>query len=311
MVMKKSQTTSKSSAKTAKSSVKNKITAAAKTVKKPEIKKTVKAAKAPGTKLSGPKTASKPAAPKSGTEIKKPLKTIEVKKPVKGNIAAKKPDKTSAAIAKGKKTRPKESLETISFGKSAAPGKKPLKKSPVKIVTAKTKATQEKTIKPLTTKKPSLQKVSKVVAGKTEGKTVKGIKAPAKTAGAAIKGKKSTAKTVNTGPLQKKSAISSTIPQIKETVKKETILKPKGKTKATLSTSIKTINKKVKPSLIAPGPSTSIIKKSVAPNTTAPQTETKPKKASKLKVFLPQEELLPEEAQMTHPPQLPQEYGEN
>src|SRR4030066_807492 len=153
MVIKKSQTTSKSSAKTAKSTVKKNITdSKTKTVKKPEIKKPLKAEKAPGTKLSRPKTAAKSAAKpvmKSGSEIKKLIKTIEVKKTKTGKITTKKPDKISVATAKGKKAPPKESLKKISLSKSETPVKKPVKKSPVKIVNAKTKITQKKTIKPV------------------------------------------------------------------------------------------------------------------------------------------------------------------
>ena len=308
MAIKKSQTKSKTSAKTAKSSVKKNITDTTKTVKKPDIKKPLKAVKAPATKLSRPKTASKPAGAKSGPEIKKPIKR---------NIAAKKPDKTPATMAKGKIARPKKSLQTIGPGKSATPEKKPLKKSPAKIVPSKTKVAQEKTIKPLITKKPAATKVSKVVAGKTKEKTVNTAKAPAKTvktAGPKVSQEKTIKPVITKKPaatkvskvVAGKSTISSTIPQIKETIKNKPISKPKEKTKAPLSTSIKTIKNKVTPPSITPGPPTSIIGKTAATITT-PAAETKPKKISKLKVFLPEEELPPEEAQR----KLPEEYGEN
>jgi hypothetical protein len=374
MVIKKSQTTSKSSAKTVKSSAKKSITGSkTKTVKKPEIKKPVKPVKtkkAPGEKLSGPKTAAKPAAKqviKPGFEIKKLIKNIGVKKTKTGKIVEKKPAKTSAATAKGKKAQPKESLKKISLSKPEIQGKKPLKKSPSKIVDAKARITQQKTTKPAGTKKPSAQKVSKVVAGRAEVKTAKKIKTPAKTISAAAKEKKSTVKTA--GPeitpaktikplstkkpsvqkvskavakraevrtpnkiktpaktvgaavkakestvktsFPKKSAIISTIPQIKETVKQKTVLKPKKKTEAPLSTIRKTSKKKGASSLITAEPLPVISKKTTVTYTTPPQAETVPKKAAELKVFLPEEELPPEEAPQAAFPQLPEEYGGN
>lgn len=345
MAIKKSQTTSKSPAKTATASAKKKITDTAKKAKKPESKKPIKALKAPVTKLSKPKTASKPAGAKSGPAIKKPLKAV----------ASKKPAKTSVAIKKGKKAQPKGPLKTISPVKAATPEKKPLKKSTAKIVPSKAKVTQGKAIKPSASKKPSARTVSKVAAKKKEGKTAIKTKAPSKTVNAAIKKRKITAKPVKTAApkvtqektikpsaskkpsapkpskvaagktaiktkapsktaitgIKKKSAISSTVPEIKETKMNEAALKPGGKTDAPLSTSIKTIMKKVTTPLITPGPPTSSIEKASALHTATAGTETKPKKVAKLKVFLPQEELPLEEAQRAQPPQLPQEYGEN
>ncbi len=139
--------------------------------------------------------------------------------------------------------------------------------------------------------------------GKTEVKTAKKIKAPAKPVSAAKTEKKSSVKT----GLQKKPASSSTIPQIKKTVKQKTVLKPKEKTEAPLST----VRKTVKKTLTTTEPLPAISKKTTVTYTTLPQAETKPKKAAKLKVFLPEEELPPEEAQPAPFPQLPEEFGEN
>ncbi len=358
MAIKKSQTTSKSSAK--KNITSNKI----KKAKKPESKKVVKT---PGTKLSKPKTAAKPAVPKSGPEIKKPVKIIEVRKTKKGNIAATKPDKTSVATAKGGKALSKEPLKPISVGKSETPGKKPLKKSPEKIVTVKTRTAQEKNVKPVNTKKTSTQKAGKVVSGKTEGKAAKEIKAPVKTVSAAIKERPSTAKkaepevttqktfkpastikpsaqkagkgvsgktegkaakeikapvktvsaaieekqrtakTVKTG-IQKKSALRSTISEIKKPVKQKPVVKTKEKTEAPLSTMRKMVQEK---GSISARPLPAISKKTSATYTTHPQAKPKPKKTAKLKVFLPEEELPPEETLQVPLRQLPEEYGEN
>ncbi|MFZ2196923.1 MAG: DUF4912 domain-containing protein [Thermodesulfovibrionales bacterium] len=371
MVIKKTQPTSKSSAKTAKSSVKKNVTGKGTiTVKKVEIKKSVKAVKAPVTKLSRPKTAAKPAVKpvaKAVSDTKKLLKPIGTKKTTAGKIIAKKPDKLSAATAKGKKAQPKESLKKINLGKSETQEKKPLKKSLVKVVKAKTQVTQQKAIKPATAKKPSAKKVSKAVTKKTEVKTAKKIKAPDKTAstpktekkftvktaeskvtpkkpikplsakkpsakkvtravaekaevkvakkiktpakpvGTAIKTKKNKVKT----SLPIKSTVRSTIPQIKKTVQKKTVLKPKENAEAPLSTIQKTVTDRVTASLITEEPLPAISKKTATTYTTPPQSETKPKKAANLKVFLPEEEVPPEEAQPAPVPQLPEEYGEN
>lgn len=357
MVIKKTQPTSKSSGKTAKSSVKKNVTGkGATTVKKAEIKKSVKAVKAPLTKLSRPKTAKPAAKPvaKSASEIKKLIKTSEVKKNKPGKITAKKQDKTSTATAKGKKAQPKESLKKISPGKSEIQ----LKKSPVKVVKPKTQLTQQKTIKPATAKKPSVKKVSKTIAKKTELKTAKKIKAPVKTVSTPMTEKKTTvkkaeskvipkkpfakkvtkavaekaevktakkiktpAKPVGTAMKPKKSIVktslpkkpagTSTVPQIKKTVQQKTVLKPKKKAEAPLSTIRKTLSDKVTPSLMSAEPLPAISKKTAAMYTAPPQSETKPKKAANLKVFLPEEELPPEEAQQAPAPRLPEEYGEN
>lgn len=308
MVIKKTQPTSKSSTKTTKPSAKKNIAGKeTKTVKKAEIKKPVKAVKAPGTKLSRSKTAAKPAVKKASPEIKKIIKPIEVKRTTTGKITAKKPDKTSVATAKGKKAQPKKSLNKISLSKPEIKEKKSLKKSPAKIVGAKIPVTQQKTIKPASTKKPSVGKVGKAVTEKAKVKTAKKIKTPAKTESTIITEKKSAVKT----GLQKKLAISGAIPQIKETVKQKTVLKSKEKTETPLSTVRKTVKKKETSSLITTEPLPVIGEKPTVAHTASPQVETKPKKASNLKVFLPEEELPPEEAPQVTFPQLPEEYGEN
>ncbi len=106
---------------------------------------------------------------------------------------------------RARKHYPKEPLKTISISKSETQGKKPLNKSPAKIVNAKTRTTQKKTIKPLSTKKPSAQKTGKVVAAKAEGKTAKGIKAPAKPVSTAKTEKKTTVKTAEAKATPKKT----------------------------------------------------------------------------------------------------------
>lgn len=279
MVIKKTRPTSKSTAKTAKSSVKKNVTDK-KTVKKAEVKEPVKAVKTSGTKLPSPKTTAKPAvkpAAKSVPETKKLRKPVEVKKTKTGEITAKKPDKTSHATAKEKKAQPKESPKKIRLNKSEVPEKKPLKKSPVK------------TAKPKT-------------ADKAKVKTAKKIKTPSKTVSTAKAEKKSTVKT----GLQKKPAVSSAIRRTKETVEQKTVLKSKKKTETPLPTVPKTVKKKVASEHLP-----EISKKTTVTYAAPSKEETKPQKASNLKVFLPEESLLPEEAQQAPLPQLPEEYGEN
>lgn len=127
---------------------------------------------------------------------------------------------------------------------------------------------------------------------------------------------KSSAKTVKVSA--KKITGASPISALK-TAKKpspaKTEKKTGGKGKATVpgtkAPARKTVKKKGASSLITTGPLPAIGEKTTATYTTPPQSETKPEKSAKLKIFLPEEELPPEEAQRAPSPQLPEEYGEN
>lgn len=282
----KKKTTSVSPEKTSgKKSVKSKTS---KTVKKPEVKKplkVVKAGKETKIKLSRPKTEAKPVAVKSATKkIKLPdsrldgaAKAPKVIKTAIGKVPVKKPEKPSVKTAKDKKTPDKKLAKTISNRKSVIP-EKPVKKSPVKIAVVKTTTTKKKTVKPVSTKKTVDKKIKEVAAKKKTVKTGKGIKVAAKTEIAA---------------------------------KKKTALKPKEKAATPVSPARKTVKKKGASSFITTEPLPAISEKTAATYIAPFQAETKPEKSAKLKIFLPEEELPPEEAQRAPSPQLPEEYGEN
>jgi hypothetical protein len=280
-----------------------------KTVKKPGSKKPLKPAKKTPTRLSKPKAEAKPASAASAAKIKKP-NAPEIRKKVTGKTPVKKPVKSSEKIAKTKKTQSKETAKTIV--KSLTPGKKPAKKSPAKTVAPITKIAKKTTVKSVGTRKPSAVKVKKVVARKSEGKTLKSVKVTA-SAKVGANAKKNIAGKLKPSP-EKKPLIAKTVPQIKLPAKQKTTSKPIRKEGPSLSPRRTTVKSKGTSSLAATEPLVEATPKSAATHIASsitPQAETKQKKSVQLKVFLPEEELPPEEAWTPPSPKLPEEFGEN
>ena len=251
----------------------------------PKNKSSVRAGKVTVKKITGtssisaPKTVKKPGG-------KKPLKVVKA-------------GKETRIKPSGTKTEPKP------VAVKSATKKMKLSKAPEVKKTAKAK---------VLIKKPE----------KTSGKIARNKKIPDKKPAKAISRrkavipdkkpvKKSPAKTVPViaATIKKKTSSSKALPRIKETAKKKTALKPKEKTEAPLSTVRKKVNKKRTSSLITSEPLSAISKKMTATYTAPPQAETTPKKSTKLKIFLPEEELPSEEAQRPAVHGLPGEYGEN
>ena len=255
-------------------------------------KKPLKAVKAPA-KLS--KTKAKPVTAAAVSKIKKP-KAPEIRKTAASKPLVTKPIKSSEKIEKTIKKAGKKTVKTISAAKSLTPAKKPAKELPAKTIAPITRIANKKTLKSIDTKKSSA-KVKKVAAGKSEEKTAKSIKFAASAEGSA-KAKKGIAEKLKPVP-EKKPMTAETVPQIKVPVKQKAILKPTEKGVSSLSPRSKSVEKK--------GTSQKTIETYVASS----QAETRQKKSTQLKVFLPEEELPPEEAQITPSPKLPEEFGEN
>lgn len=251
----------------------------------------------PGEK-PGEKSLVKTVVVKTTTIKKKTFKPLSTKKPAARKI--------KEAVAKKKEVKTVKGIKVPAKTKITAKGKKSSIKT---LKTEKAKITPKKTIGLVSTKKPSAKKIRKVVTTETGVKTIKGVKTAAK-AESTTKGVKTAVKTLKVTP-KKKSSIGKTIPQIKETVKQKTALKPKEKEETPVAPARKTVKKKGASSLITTEPLPAISEKTTATYTTPPQAETKPEKSAKLKIFLPEEEFLPEEAQRAPSPKLPEEYGEN
>jgi hypothetical protein len=260
----------------------------------------------------------------SVTPAKKPAKKSPVKITAKTKIRQK---KTFESVSTGKTSAKKVTkvaakkagLKTIKRIKTAAPSEtKTRKEKKSTVATAKKagpKVTPKKNAERVSATKPPAQKVSKVTAEKIEGKAFKGIKAAARAAGTA-KVRKTAAKTLKAS--EKKSAIRENIPETKGKGKEKTALKRKETAEASLLPSRKTVKGKGSqpgtmgtPSFKTAKPLPAIGEKTAAMYIASPQAERKPKKSSQLKVFLPEEELPPEETQRAPFPQLPEEYGEN
>lgn len=311
MSIKKSQPKNKSSVRAGKVTVK-KITgtspiSAPKTAKKPSSAKTEKQT---GSKGKATVTNTKAPAKKKTTSVS-PVRTSG-KKNITGKVSktAKKTGgkKPLKVVKAGKKTRIKPSrpkTEPKSVAVKSATKKIKLSKAPEVKKTAKGKGSitkPEKTSykiargKKITDKKPA-KTTSRRKAVIPEKKPVK--KSPAKSVA------------VTAATIKMKTSSSKALPRIKETAKKKTALKPKGKAEAPVSTVRKKAKKKGTSPLITSEPLSAISKKRTAVSTAVPQDETTPKKSAKLKIFLPEEELPSEEAQRPAVSGLPGEYGEN
>jgi hypothetical protein len=295
----------------AKKSVSGKTT---KKVKKPEGKKPLKSVKETSAKLSRSKAKKvKPVEVPSVAKAKKLPIAPAIKKTAANIYPEKKPVKSSEKITKTKKVSVKETAKTINAGKSLTTGEKPEKKSLAKTVAPITKITQKTTVKSMGTKKPSAEKAKKVVPGKPKEKAVKHKKIAASAEGGAKTEKRIPEKLKLASG--KKPLIAKTVPQIKVPAKQKGTLKPIEQKGASPSSRRKTVKKKGTSSLVATESLLETSKKTAATyaaSSIAPsQAETKQNKSAQLKIFLPEETLPPEEPQITPPPVLPEEYGEN
>lgn len=303
-----------------------KSTETKKTAKVSQVKKAVKekiSLKTTKTKTVSEKEPAKAIRmSKSVTPAKKPAKKSPVKITAKTKIRQQKtfePVSTGKTSAKKvtKVAAKKTGLKTVKGIEAAAPSEtKTRKDKKSTVATAKkagSKVTPKKIAERVGAKKPSAKKIRKVVGKKSEKKS---IKAAAGAAGTAEAGK-TAAKTLKTTPL-KKSAVRENIPEIKGKGKGKTALKRKETAEASLLPSRKTVkgNGAQSGTMSTSSFTTAKQLRAIGEQTAAmhlgsAQAEKKPKKSARLKVFLPEEELPPEETQRAPSPQLPEEYGEN
>ena len=310
--------------------------------KKPP-QKTAKAEKTIKEKIAVKKsTGKKPAetitASKSSTPAKKEIKTSPVRLPVKSKAKAEKTvkkaktveavsekkklskaptankptkRKISAKKMTGEKTSGKKPAEVITAGESSAPDKKKAKTSSARIP-SKSKAKPEKTVKRTEITKTSSIKTKKSVPGK---KAV---------AVASVKKIKTVPEAIFTTTRKKQPAAQElTIPPKKKSLIRELPEKSKARTKKAPQPAKKTAEvmrslspitvrkKKMTTAFKKAEPLTEVPIKTAAQYPESLEEKIKVKRPTVLKIFLPKDELFPEETSMPSSAELPEEYGEN